>query len=70
MKAALEELGIREVYHMSSAMQNPKDCIMWQDALNAKFYNKGSKFTRKDWDQLLGNCEASHCGSRVYQVSY
>jgi hypothetical protein len=70
MKAALEELGIREVYHMSFAMRNPKDCIMWHEALNAKFHNKGSKFTRKDWDQLLGNCEASRCGSRVHQVSY
>lgn len=57
MKAALEELGIREVYHMTTTMKNPKDCDMWTAAVNAKFFNKGKKFTRKEWDALLGNCE-------------
>ncbi|MCJ1250921.1 hypothetical protein MMC30_008149 [Trapelia coarctata] len=58
MKAALEELGIREVYHMTTTMKNPKDADMWTAAINAKFFNKGKKFTRKEWDSLLGNCEA------------
>jgi hypothetical protein len=66
MKAALEELGIREVYHMTSAITNPKDCILWQKAVNAKFYNKGSKLSRKEWDQLLWNSEVSCCDPQVH----
>lgn len=31
---------------------------MWAEALNAKFHNKGRKYTKKDWDQLLGHCQA------------
>ncbi|MCJ1475763.1 hypothetical protein MMC13_004427 [Lambiella insularis] len=58
MKTALEQLGYGEVYHMTSAMKNPKDYDMWTEAFNAKFHGKGEKFTRKDWDMLLGNAGA------------
>ncbi|KAL8709522.1 MAG: hypothetical protein Q9220_005764 [cf. Caloplaca sp. 1 TL-2023] len=34
------------------------DCPMWKAAAEAKFQNKGSKFTKEDWDTLLGNYEA------------
>ena len=42
---------------MTTAMKNPKDCDMWTQAFNAKFHNKGQMLTRKEWDQLLGDCD-------------
>lgn len=30
---------------------------MWHDALNAKYKGEG-EFGRKEWDQLLGDCQA------------
>jgi len=30
---------------------------MWHDALNAKYHGIG-EFGRKEWDQLLGDCQA------------
>ena len=35
-------------------MFNLRDTEMWNDALNAKYFGKGQRFTREDWDQLLG----------------
>ncbi|KAL8827164.1 MAG: hypothetical protein Q9170_007122 [Blastenia crenularia] len=58
MQAALEELGYGPCYHMQHCFQNPTDCDMWREALEAKYHNKGHKYTRKDWDQLLGHCQA------------
>ncbi|MCJ1394123.1 hypothetical protein MMC18_007001 [Xylographa bjoerkii] len=57
-KAALEQLGYNDVYHMVTAMKNPKDYDMWAEAFNAKFHGKGKMFGRKEWDQLLGDCAA------------
>jgi len=57
-KAALEQLGYNDVYHMVTAMKNPKDYDMWAEAFNAKFFGKGQMFGRKEWDQLLGDCAA------------
>ncbi|KAL8950405.1 MAG: hypothetical protein Q9222_003563 [Ikaeria aurantiellina] len=34
------------------------DCYMWKAAIEAKYHNKGPKFTKADWDSLLGNFEA------------
>ncbi|MCJ1321788.1 hypothetical protein MMC15_007133 [Xylographa vitiligo] len=58
IKAGLEQIGFNKVYHMTTAMKNPKDCDMWTQAFNAKFHNKGQMLTRKEWDQLLGDCDA------------
>ncbi|KAI4265399.1 MAG: hypothetical protein L6R35_007120 [Caloplaca aegaea] len=58
MQAALEELGFGPCYHMHCCFQNPMECDMWTEALNAKFRNQGRKYTRKDWDQLLGHCQS------------
>ncbi|KAI4092328.1 MAG: hypothetical protein LQ344_003573 [Seirophora lacunosa] len=58
MQAALEELGFGPCYHMHFCFQNPMECEMWTEALNAKFQNKGRKYTKKEWDQLLGHCQA------------
>lgn len=58
LRAALQELGFVDTYHMTSAsVHNPPDCLMWMDALAAKYDGVG-KFERKDWDQLLGHCQA------------
>ncbi|MCJ1385417.1 hypothetical protein MMC17_008540 [Xylographa soralifera] len=58
MKTALEQVGYNNVYHMTTAMKNPKDCEMWTEAFNAKFHGKGQMLGRKEWDQLLGDCDA------------
>ncbi|KAL9622458.1 MAG: hypothetical protein Q9160_003134 [Pyrenula sp. 1 TL-2023] len=42
---------------MSASVENPPDCLMWMDALTAKFDGKGS-FGREEWDALLGHCQA------------
>ena len=42
---------------MSASVENPPDCLMWQDAFAAKFDNDG-EFGREQWDQLLGHCMA------------
>jgi len=58
LRAALKELGYEDTYHMMSAsVENPPDCLVWQDAFAAKFDKKG-KFGREEWDQLLGHCQA------------
>ena len=47
------------MYHMVTVMKNPKDSLMWREAIEAKFYGKGKKYTREDFDKVLGNCEVS-----------
>ncbi|KAL8757502.1 MAG: hypothetical protein Q9184_004182 [Pyrenodesmia sp. 2 TL-2023] len=58
MQTALEQLGYDPCYHMHFSFQNPMECEMWTEAFNAKFHNKGRKYTREDWDHLLGHCQA------------
>ncbi|KAI4201393.1 MAG: hypothetical protein LQ350_003313 [Teloschistes chrysophthalmus] len=58
MKAALEGIGYGPCYHMADCIGNPLDCDMWVEALKAKFLDKGRKYTRDDWDQLLGHCQS------------
>ncbi|KAL9579191.1 MAG: hypothetical protein Q9212_005246 [Teloschistes hypoglaucus] len=55
---ALETIGYGPCYHMSDCIRNPLDCDMWTEALKAKFQEKGRKYTRDDWDQLLGHCQS------------
>ncbi|KAF2704340.1 hypothetical protein K504DRAFT_507347 [Pleomassaria siparia CBS 279.74] len=58
LRTALKDLGFTDTYHMMSAsVENPPDCLMWQDAFAAKFDNEGT-FGREQWDQLLGHCQA------------
>jgi hypothetical protein len=57
IRAALQRLGYNKTYHMMSAsVENPPDCLMWHDALCAKYDGVG-KFGRAEWDQLLGDCQ-------------
>ncbi len=55
----MKELGYVDTYHMMNcSIENPPDALMWMDALTAKYDGVGTPFTRADWDQLLGNCQA------------
>lgn len=45
-------------YHSIVFFSNIRDCEMWNEALDSKFFGKGPRFTRADWDQLLGNYRA------------
>ncbi|KAK4561647.1 hypothetical protein LTR86_004326 [Recurvomyces mirabilis] len=47
-----------ETYHFASLIQNEPDAVMWIEALEAKFKSKGKPFSRAEWDQLLGHCQA------------
>lgn len=59
MRAAMKKLGYVDTYHMMNcSIENPPDALMWMDALCAKYDGQGKKFTREDWDQLLGNAQA------------
>ncbi|GJN72717.1 hypothetical protein PLIIFM63780_006780 [Purpureocillium lilacinum] len=59
MRAAMKQLGYVDTYHMMNcSIENPPDALMWMDALCAKYDGQGAKFTRDDWDQLLGNAQA------------
>ncbi|RYP51786.1 hypothetical protein DL768_002933 [Monosporascus sp. mg162] len=55
MKLALQQLGIHEIYHMTTYVDHPEDLELWSDAVNAK--KDGKNITRAQWDQLLGNCQ-------------
>ncbi|KAJ9199299.1 hypothetical protein DTO166G4_9112 [Paecilomyces variotii] len=58
LRQALQRLGYVNTYHMMCAsVENPPDCLMWHDALAAKYDGVG-EFGRKEWDQLLGDCQA------------
>ncbi|KAI1075187.1 hypothetical protein F5B20DRAFT_585594 [Whalleya microplaca] len=56
MKLALQQLGINDVYHMTTYVDNPEDYHLWEAAIHAK--KAGKNITREQWDQLLGNCQA------------
>ncbi|PWY66525.1 hypothetical protein BO94DRAFT_332000 [Aspergillus sclerotioniger CBS 115572] len=59
LRQALLDLGYDDCYHFASCMnENPRDCDLWCAALEAKFQGQGRPFTRTEWDQLLGHCQA------------
>ncbi|KAL1635398.1 hypothetical protein SLS56_001823 [Neofusicoccum ribis] len=41
---------------MCASTENPPDCLMWSDALAAKYDGEGT-FGKEQWDQLLGHCQ-------------
>ena len=57
LRLALFHLRYYDVYHMSSLAENPSDVDLWLQAVDAKFYGKGT-FGKADWDCLLGHCMA------------
>ncbi|EQB59524.1 hypothetical protein CGLO_00066 [Colletotrichum gloeosporioides Cg-14] len=59
VRLALRSLGYLETYHMRSAStETPRDCDLWIEALRAKYDGQGRLFDRRDWDMLLGHCQA------------
>ncbi len=57
IQVALDILGYN-CYHSSAFFTNIRDTDMWNDAMDAKYFNRGSLFTRTEWDQLLGSYSA------------
>lgn len=43
---------------MDCLFENPPDIDLWRQAFLAKFRGQGRPFEKKDWDQLLGHCQA------------
>lgn len=59
LRQALVQLGYKDCYHFSSVMQgNPSDRELWTEAINAKFKGLGTPYGKKEWDALLGHCQA------------
>ncbi|KAJ7200834.1 P-loop containing nucleoside triphosphate hydrolase protein [Mycena pura] len=58
MRIALETLGYRETSHGFTVSANLSEMEMWTEAINAKFFGKGTPYGRAEWDQLLGHCMA------------
>jgi hypothetical protein len=42
---------------MNNLMENPADSDWWARAYDAKYFGKGQKFTRREWDHLLGDAQ-------------
>lgn len=57
MQRALNMLGL-SCYHSIYFFSNIRDCEKWNVAQDAKFFKKGTPFTRREWDQLLGSYSA------------
>ena len=38
--------------------ENIPDCDLWCEALDAKYFHRGSCYTREQWDALLGDFAA------------
>ena len=57
MQTALNILGYR-CYHSILWFSNIRDCAAWNTAQDAKFFSKGTPFTKTEWDALLGTSSA------------
>jgi hypothetical protein len=58
MRTALWQLGFHDCYHMHTLIDNTvRDAPQWVRAIEAKYAGKGT-FDKKDWDHLLGQCQA------------
>ncbi|KAI9710659.1 MAG: hypothetical protein M1820_002492 [Bogoriella megaspora] len=57
MHRALEILGY-PCYHGLVLVANTADCVMWNQALDAKYVPGYGQFKTSDWDKLLGNYAA------------
>jgi len=72
LKTALEKLGYTEgqgVYHMSTSHRDPSHREKWKAALEAKYEvpGCGPKFTKEQWDDLLGEyCAVSDIPASIF----
>ncbi|KAJ7485338.1 hypothetical protein FB451DRAFT_1392091 [Mycena latifolia] len=57
LKVALETVGYVRTDHFM-APTSPEKMNMWIEAIKAKFFGEGTPYGRKEWDQLLGDCQA------------
>ena len=57
MHTAFNILGYR-CFHSVLFFANMRETELWNEALDAKFFSKGRKFARADWDQVLGDYSA------------
>jgi hypothetical protein len=58
MQKALTILGYPNPYHFSSFYDNVRECDLWVEALNAKYYGKSEMPDKAFWDGLLGHVGA------------
>lgn len=59
LRKALLQLGYQNTYHgYEACLENPRDSKYWLEGLRAKFDNVGKSFSRHEFDQLLGHCQA------------
>lgn len=56
LRDALKILGLNECYHQTTLIQNPQDGAIWLRALQTR--GTSNAFGRKEWDALLGHCQA------------
>ncbi|KAE8395832.1 P-loop containing nucleoside triphosphate hydrolase protein [Aspergillus alliaceus] len=61
LREALRTLGYANPYHGYSCLENPDDCAHWYSALSAKYDGIGKPFGRKEFDMIIGECQAL-CG--------
>ncbi|KAB8239112.1 sulfotransferase family protein [Aspergillus alliaceus] len=61
LREALRTLGYANPYHGYSCLENPDDCVHWYLALSAKYDGIGKPFGRKEFDTIIGECQAL-CG--------
>jgi len=54
MQHALDILGV-PCYHGAVMLGRSSDIPLWAEALDAKFYNKGTRYGRREWDRLIGD---------------
>ncbi|KAG8668413.1 hypothetical protein FPOAC1_007792 [Fusarium poae] len=63
MAEALTILGYKNVYHGTHTIDRPEDWAIMERACDASFTNlpsyTGRPFTREEWDELWGHCEAT-----------
>lgn len=58
MAMALETMGYGHCAHGFDIMDSPDYAARLEKAVDAHFFNRGERFTRFDWDALLGHCGA------------
>jgi hypothetical protein len=54
MQHALQILGL-PCYHAFELYDHVEHCPSWNQAIDAKFFNRGKPYAKEDWDRLLGD---------------
>ncbi len=55
---ALRMLGYTP-YHGHNTLEDHRDSMLWLEALESKYRNKGHVWTRVDYDRILGDYDVS-----------